>query len=44
MVIAEWAVTALFGAFYAVVTAVSYHDLRVVKEGVGIEQIAAVFD
>ncbi len=38
------AVTAFVGAVDAVVTAVGYHDLRVTKEGVGIEEIAAVFD
>jgi hypothetical protein len=38
------AVSAFFLALWAVVTAVSYHDLRVVKEGVGTEDIAAVFD
>lgn len=41
-------VTQFFGmcvaAFWSVVVAVSYHDLRVVKEGVGTEQIAQVFD
>ena len=31
-------------AFGAVVTAVVYHDLRVAKEGVDIDQIAGVFD
>jgi len=36
--------TALFTALSAVVSAVGYHDLRVVQEGVGIEEIAAVFD
>jgi hypothetical protein len=30
--------------FFAVVLAVTYHDLRVSKEGVSTEQIAAVFD
>jgi hypothetical protein len=34
---------ALTMAFDGVVCAVVYHDLRVVKEGVDIEQIAAVF-
>jgi hypothetical protein len=37
-----WA--AVIGAFYAIVVAVSYHDLRVAKEGMDIEQIASVFD
>jgi len=27
-----------------VLTAVSYYQLRIVKEGVGIDEIAAVFD
>ncbi len=36
--------SAAWGAFYAVVIVVTYHDLRVVKEGVDTEQIAAVFE
>jgi hypothetical protein len=36
--------TALFQAFWSIVVAVLYHDLRVAREGVDIEQIAAVFD
>jgi hypothetical protein len=36
--------TAIWSAFSAVVIAVTYYDLRVIKEGVDIEQIAAVFD
>src|SRR5262249_32311986 len=36
--------TAIWGAYYAVSVAVSYHDLRVAKEGIDIEQIASVFD
>jgi hypothetical protein len=35
---------AVFAAFYAVMAVVTYHDLRVAKEGVDTEQIAAVFD
>jgi hypothetical protein len=35
---------ALFQAFSSVVIAVLYHDLRVAREGVDINQIAAVFD
>ena len=31
-------------AYFAVVTAVCYHDLRVLKDGVGIDDIAKVFD
>jgi hypothetical protein len=34
----------VWGAVYAVALVVTYHDLRVAKEGVDIEQIAAVFD
>lgn len=37
-------VNALPLAFYGVVTAVVYYQLRVLKEGVDIEQVAAVFD
>jgi hypothetical protein len=36
--------TVIWAAFASVVTTVTYHDLRVVKEGTDIEQIAAVFD
>jgi len=36
--------SAVLGAFSSVVVAVSYRQLRVAKEGVDIEQIAAVFD
>jgi len=36
--------SAISGAYYATAVAVSYHDLRVAKEGVDIEQIASVFD
>ena len=35
---------ALFAAYHSVVVAVMYHDLRVLKEGIDIERIAAVFD
>jgi uncharacterized membrane protein len=37
-----WA--AIWGAYYAVAVVVAYHDLRVAKEGIDIEQIASVFD
>ncbi|MEX2618050.1 MAG: hypothetical protein WD767_18330 [Alphaproteobacteria bacterium] len=37
-------VQAFFAALSAVTIAVSYHDLRITKEGVGTEHIAAVFD
>lgn len=36
--------TGIWAAFSAVVITVTYHDLRVVKEGVDIDQITAVFD
>jgi hypothetical protein len=32
------------GAFSAIFAVVTYHDLRVAKEGIGTQQIAAVFD
>jgi hypothetical protein len=36
--------TGVWGAFYASMVIVTYHDLRVVKEGVDVHEIAAVFD
>jgi uncharacterized membrane protein len=36
--------SAAWGAFFAVLIVVTYHDLRVVKEGIDTEQIAAVFE
>jgi len=36
--------SALFGAFSAILVVVIYHDLRVAKEGVDTDQIAAVFE
>jgi uncharacterized membrane protein len=36
--------TGLTAAFLGVVITVTYYDLRVIKEGVDIEQITAVFD
>lgn len=36
--------TALVGAFGAIFAVVTYHELRVAKEGVDIRQLAAVFD
>jgi len=44
MMASNWVVASFTGAFSAVVYAVSYHDLRVAKEGADTEQIAAVFD
>jgi MFS family permease len=40
----DWIFSALISMFIAIVYAVSYHDLRVAKEGVDTDQIAAVFD
>lgn len=40
----SWVVTAMFTALGAVVSAVSYHDLRIAKEGGDARQIAAAFD
>jgi hypothetical protein len=39
---AAW--SGIWAAFYAIFAVVAYHDLRVAKEGVDIEQIAAVFE
>jgi hypothetical protein len=36
--------TGIWAAFSAIVITVSYYDLRVIKEGVDIDQITAVFD
>jgi hypothetical protein len=36
--------TAAWTAFYAILVAVTYHDLRVAKDGVDTEEIAAVFE
>jgi hypothetical protein len=36
--------TGAWGAFYAIFVVVTYHDLRVAKEGVDVHQIASVFD
>ncbi|HWF95738.1 MAG TPA: hypothetical protein VG291_12345 [Xanthobacteraceae bacterium] len=36
--------SAAWGAFYAVLIVVTYHDLRVAKEGIDTDQIAAVFE
>ncbi len=43
-VIVFFLVNALASAFYAVVNAVAYYDIRQSKEGIEIDQIAAVFD
>ena len=44
VVIARMIWHALIGAYQSIVVAVAYHDLRVAKEGVDIENIASVFD
>lgn len=44
IVVVQWIFAALLSSFMAVVYAVAYHDLRVAKEGVDSDQIAAVFD
>ncbi len=36
--------SAIWSAFFAILVVVTYHDLRVAKEGLDTEQIAAVFD
>lgn len=43
-IIAGWILSAALMATQAVLIAVSYYHLRVAKEGVGIDEIAAVFD
>ena len=35
---------AILGAVYAILVIATYHELRVIKEGVDTEQIAAVFE
>ena len=42
--VVRYAWSAVWGAFYAILVVVTYHDLRVAKEGVDTDQIAAVFD
>jgi hypothetical protein len=41
---AQLMVTAILGAFSAVLALVAYHDLRVAKEGVATDRLAAVFE
>jgi hypothetical protein len=43
-VIGSWIVGVVFGAASAVATAVTYHDLRVSKDGVQTDELARVFD
>ena len=42
--VASFLITVAITAYFAVVTAVCYHDLRVLKDGVGVDDIARVFD
>ena len=42
--ILSWVWQVLAGSFTAVYTAILYHDLRAVREGIGIDEIASVFD
>ncbi len=42
--VASFVVTVAITAYFAVVTAVTYHDLRILKDGVGTDEIARVFD
>jgi hypothetical protein len=35
---------AVFASYHSVMVAVMYHDLRVLKDGIDIDRIAAVFD
>jgi uncharacterized protein DUF6159 len=43
-IVAKLIWSALFGAYAAILVVVIYHDLRVAKEGVNTDQIAAVFE
>ena len=42
IIVLSW--NAIWIAFYAVLGVVTYHDLRVAKEGIGTDQIVAVFE
>jgi hypothetical protein len=42
--LATWAWQVISGTFSAVYAAILYHDLRAVREGIGIDEIASVFD
>jgi hypothetical protein len=43
-VVSDWMWTAIWTAFTATTTVVTYHELRVAKEGTDIDQITDVFD
>ena len=34
----------IWGSYYAILAIATYHELRAIKEGVGIDQVAAVFE
>jgi len=34
----------IWGSYYAILAIATYHELRTIKEGVDIDQIAAVFE
>jgi hypothetical protein len=42
--LATWVWQVISGTFSAVYAAILYHDLRAVREGIGIDEIASVFD
>jgi uncharacterized membrane protein len=42
--LATWAWEVISASFAAVYAAILYHDLRAVREGIGIDEIASVFD
>jgi len=44
LLVAKLAFTALYGAFSAILAVVTYHDLRLAKEGGDTDHIVAVFD
>ena len=44
VILAGFIVTVFYTVLWAVLSAVSYHDLRVVKEGIETKDIAAAFD
>ncbi len=43
-VLIDWLLSSLLAAFWSVMAAVSYHDLRIAQEGADSNEIAAVFD
>jgi hypothetical protein len=42
--LAEWVWEVLSGSYTSVYAAILYHDLRAVREGIGIDEIASLFD